>query len=148
MSFLREIYDVFDEDKDGYISCIEIKTILAKFGFEHSLKDIDEMIQEKDLDQDGRINFDEFVNVMKRDVSSIGILLLKILIIDKMMEVKQAFDLCDTSLDGRIDKNELKMYFSKLSISISDKEIDNMMHVADTNHSGYIEFEEFIKIMS
>ena len=65
-----------------------------------------------------------------------------------MMEAKQAFDLCDTSSDGRIDKKELKMYFDKLSIPISDKEIDNMMHIADTDHSGYIEFEEFITMMS
>lgn len=64
------------------------------------------------------------------------------------MEVKQAFDLCDMRCDGRIDKNELKKYFENLSIPISDKEIDNMMHIADTNHSGYIEFDEFITMMS
>lgn len=73
MEFVREIFWVFDRDKDGFISCIEIKSVLSKFGFEHSLKDIDEMIQEKDIDQDGRINFDEFVSVLQRDVSSLGI---------------------------------------------------------------------------
>ena len=46
--------------------------LLAKFGFDHSLVDIDEMIQEKDINQDGRIDFDEFVSVIKRDVSSMG----------------------------------------------------------------------------
>lgn len=64
---------MFDKNKDGYICCDEIKVLLAKFGFDHSLMDIDEMIQEKDTDQDGRINFDEFVSVVKRDVSSLGI---------------------------------------------------------------------------
>lgn len=72
MYFLKEIFNVFDKERDGYISCSEIKVLLSKFGFEHSLKDIDEMIQEKDLDQDGRIDFKEFVRVLKRDVSSIG----------------------------------------------------------------------------
>lgn len=46
--------------------------LLARFGFEHSLKDIDEMIQEKDIDQDGRISFDEFYRILSRDASSIG----------------------------------------------------------------------------
>ena len=64
------------------------------------------------------------------------------------MEAKQAFDLCDTNSDGRIDRNELKMYFSNIGIPISDKELDNMMHIADTDCSGFVEFEEFINIMT
>ena len=34
------------------------------------------MIQEKDLDQDGRINFDEFLKIITRDTSSLGLLLI------------------------------------------------------------------------
>ena len=49
---------------------------LSRFGFEHSLKDVNEMIQEKDLDQDGRINFDEFLKIITRDTSSLGLLLI------------------------------------------------------------------------
>lgn len=64
-----------------------------------------------------------------------------------MMEAKQAFDLCDINADGRIDKNELKRYFNNIGIPISDKEIDNMMHIADKDRSGYVEFEEFINMV-
>lgn len=76
INFLKDIFFVFDKGRDGDISCTEIKNILAKFGFEHSLKDIDDMIREKDLDQDGRINFDEFYRIISRDTSSLGIDLL------------------------------------------------------------------------
>lgn len=65
-----------------------------------------------------------------------------------MIEARQAFDLCDTNADGRIDKNELKMYFGKVGIPISDKEVDNMMHIADSDGSGYVEFEEFVTMMA
>ena len=34
------------------------------------------MIQEQDLDQDGRINFDEFLKIITRDTSSLGLLLI------------------------------------------------------------------------
>lgn len=76
INFLKDIFFVFDKGRDGDISCTEIKNLLAKFGFEHSLKDIDDMIREKDLDQDGRINFDEFYRIISRDTSSLGIDLL------------------------------------------------------------------------
>ena len=72
INFLKDIFFVFDKGRDGDISCTEIKNLLAKFGFEHSLKDIDDMIREKDLDQDGRINFDEFYRIISRDTSSLG----------------------------------------------------------------------------
>ena len=76
INFLKDIFFVFDKGRDGDISCTEIKNLLAKFGFEHSLRDIDDMIREKDLDQDGRINFNEFYRIISRDTSSLGIDLL------------------------------------------------------------------------
>ena len=68
--------------------------------------------------------------------------------IEKMIEFKQAFDLCDVNRDGRIEKSELVHYFEKLSIPISEKEINAMMQIADCNENGFIEFDEFVKMMS
>ena len=64
-----------------------------------------------------------------------------------MMEAKQAFDLCDTKSDGRIDTQELKDYFQKIGIPLTDKEVDNIIIVADHNKSGFVEFEEFVNIL-
>ena len=105
------------------------------------------MIQENDIDQDGRINFDEFYRILSRDASSIGMGGWDVLFAEKMMEVKQAFDLCDTKSDGRIDKQELKDYFHKIGIPLTDREIENMIIVADHNKSGFVEFEEFVNIL-
>ena len=65
-----------------------------------------------------------------------------------MMEVKQAFELCDTKKDGKIDRHELKAYFSNIGIPLSEREVDNMMRVADNDRSGFVELDEFINIMS
>ena len=65
-----------------------------------------------------------------------------------MMEIKQAFELCDTKKDGKIDRHELMAYFVKIGIPLSEREVDNMMRVADHDHSGFVELDEFIKIMS
>lgn len=65
-----------------------------------------------------------------------------------MMEIKQAFELCDTKKDGKIDRHELKAYFSNIGIPLSEREVDNMMRVADNDRSGFVELDEFINIMS
>lgn len=63
-----------------------------------------------------------------------------------MMEAKEIFDLCDTNSDGKIDRGELQSYFQKIGIPLSEKEIDNMISVADGNRTGCVEFEEFVKL--
>ena len=68
--------------------------------------------------------------------------------VDRMMEIKQAFELCDTKKDGKIDKNELMAYFKNIGIPLSEREADNMMRVADNDRSGFVEMDEFINIMS
>lgn len=68
--------------------------------------------------------------------------------VDRMMEIKQAFELCDTKKDGKIDKNELMAYFKNIGIPLSEREADNMMRVADNDRSGFVELDEFINIMS
>ena len=65
-----------------------------------------------------------------------------------MLEIKQAFDLCDVNGDGQIEKSELVHYFDKLSIPISEKEINAMMQIADCNENGFVDFDEFVKMMS
>ena len=65
-----------------------------------------------------------------------------------MMEIKQAFELCDTKKDGKIDKNELMAYFRNIGIPLSEREAENMMRVADNDRSGCVELDEFINIMS
>ena len=68
--------------------------------------------------------------------------------VDRMMEIKQAFELCDTKKDGKIDKNELMAYFKNIGIPLSEREADNMMRVADNDRSGFVELDEFINIMA
>ena len=63
-----------------------------------------------------------------------------------MMEAKQIFDLYDTNSDGKIDRGELQAYFQKIGIPLSEKEIDDMISVADGNRNGFVEFEEFVKL--
>ena len=55
----------FDLNNSGYISVLELKEILAKIGQNYSEQQIAAMISMVDTDNDGRLNFQEFVRLMK-----------------------------------------------------------------------------------
>jgi len=62
---LREAFKVFDKDKDGFISPSELRNVMYNLGEELSELEIFEMIEEADMDGDGRVNFKEFVHMMQ-----------------------------------------------------------------------------------
>jgi len=73
---LRFAFKVYDIDRDGYISNGELFIVL-KMMVGSNLKDqqlqqiVDKTIMEADLDQDGKINFEEFSKMVENtDVST------------------------------------------------------------------------------
>ncbi|KAL1816020.1 hypothetical protein DCAR_0520381 [Daucus carota subsp. sativus] len=65
--YLREAFNVFDEDGDGVITVEELGMVLSSLGFKEGklLESCKEMIRKVDVDGDGKINFDEFKMMMK-----------------------------------------------------------------------------------
>ena len=67
-NFIPEITDafkVFDKDNDGKLSCKEFKDILVNLTAEYKDKDVDELFKILDLDIDGYITIDQFINAWK-----------------------------------------------------------------------------------
>ena len=62
---LYTAFQYFDKDNSGYITIEELEQALIEFGM-GSGKDIKEIVSEVDADNDGRINYDEFVAMMKK----------------------------------------------------------------------------------
>ncbi|XP_058732084.1 calcium-dependent protein kinase 1-like [Vicia villosa] len=62
---LYKAFEYFDEDKSGYITKEELESALKKYnmGDENTIKEI---IAEVDTDNDARINYDEFVAMMRK----------------------------------------------------------------------------------
>ncbi|XDA82288.1 hypothetical protein R6Z07F_012207 [Ovis aries] len=64
---LREIFRAFDQDNDGYISVDELRQATAQLGEKLSQDELDAMIREADVDQDGRVNYEEFVRILTQN---------------------------------------------------------------------------------
>ena len=60
---LIEMFEVFDRDGDGLLSKDEIKNVFNSINEEINDEILEEFIKEADLDNDGKINFKEFVNL-------------------------------------------------------------------------------------
>nr|CAD2126650.1 unnamed protein product [Meloidogyne enterolobii] len=57
---LREAFQVFDKDNDGFISPFELRFVMQNLGEDLTDFEVKEMIREADLDGDGKVNFNEF----------------------------------------------------------------------------------------
>ncbi|KAK8925748.1 putative calcium-binding protein CML27 [Platanthera zijinensis] len=64
---MREAFQVFDEDGDGYISAEELQAVMEKLGLVEgrSLDRVHRMIGSVDRDNDGQVDFFEFKSMMK-----------------------------------------------------------------------------------
>ena len=55
---MREAFDVFDQDQNGYIDRKELKNVMHRLGNDLADDVIDKMIKDADKDGDGRIDFE------------------------------------------------------------------------------------------
>lgn len=62
-----EAFKVFDRDSDGFISFIELKLVMQQIGEYKDDSQIQEIIAAGDRDNDGKLNFDEFIRMMIGD---------------------------------------------------------------------------------
>ena len=93
----------------------------------------DQIIEECDYNNDGVIDFQEFMSAcIDRQV------------LDKEEDLKIAFRLLDTNKDGVISLDDFDDLFNSYGGARMDTEIwDNLLNEADKNRDGVVSFKEF-----
>ena len=61
---IRKVFNLFDDDKTGYITIQNLKRVAKDLGESMSEAELLEMIERADSDKDGQINFDDFYSIM------------------------------------------------------------------------------------
>ncbi|WAR16960.1 CALM-like protein [Mya arenaria] len=60
---VRSAFRTFDKDGNGYIDEQELRIAMKKLGEALTDKELDDMMKEADVDEDGKINYEEFVKI-------------------------------------------------------------------------------------
>ena len=134
---LQDIFDQFDKDKDGKISAKELENAMVSMGQNPTEDEIIEMMREVDLNQDGLIDFDEFMILMTKSSPDT----------QTEEEVINAFRVFDKEGNGLIASSELKHIMMTIGDKMTEEEADEMVNEADIDEDGMINYEEFVRMM-
>ncbi|KAE9585959.1 putative EF-hand domain pair protein [Lupinus albus] len=69
---MREAFNVFDQNGDGFISVEELRSVLSSLGLKQgrTVEDCKKMIMKVDVDGDGMVDYKEFKQMMKGYVTA------------------------------------------------------------------------------
>lgn len=133
-------FSTFDVDGDGFITASEVKqTLMHDSGTEMTDAEIDVMFRVADVDEDGVVNYDDFLKVRTRKYSPI---------IPTEAEIRSSFEKFDVDGNGFITASELKQSMHDLVKGKNDAEIDAMVRDADLDVDGQVSYDEYSKMMN
>ena len=134
----QDAFEMFDKDKDGTITAKELANVMETLtGEKPSLDEINSMIKEVDLNSDGKIEFEEFITLMMKNSPDT----------QQEEEVINAFRVFDKEGNSLIQTDELKDIMMTIGDKMTEDEADEMIHEADIDGDGTINYEEFVRMM-
>ncbi|KAK6167458.1 hypothetical protein SNE40_021482 [Patella caerulea] len=134
----KEVFDLFDTNKDGHICTTELGKVLRGLDLNPTEKELDEIRDQLDTNKNKVIEFDEFVGLMKKKQRTRE---------DEQNDMLRAFKIVDRDSNNFIDKYELKRLMTKLGEALTEEQVDLMIKVGDLNRDGKIDYNEFVKFL-
>ena len=132
-----DAFNMFDNNRDGTITTEKLRSLMRKLNQNPTEDDLKDMISVVDKKGDGKIDFDEFVEMMERRKDEA----------DTEQEIINAFRVFDKDGNGLISKGELSNIMSILGDTLTAEEIEEMIIEADVDGDGFINYEEFVRMM-
>ncbi|XP_063710823.1 uncharacterized protein LOC134839257 [Symsagittifera roscoffensis] len=132
---LRIAFDSVDDDRSGSISADELYKLFNNFRVDIDEDETEELLQNLDMDGNGEIDFDEFVEIMMSAMEDE----------DEMIEA--SFKEFDVDNDGFIQVNELRYVLQYLGENgISERDMKKMIKNADYDGDGKVDLEDFRRL--
>lgn len=134
----RAAFSRCDTDEDGKINVQELGEVMKALGQNLSEADLKKIIASVDTDGDGTISFQEFLAVVAKKMKN-G---------PTEEELRMVFRAFDLNGDGHISVEELKQAMVQVGEQLSQEELDTMIHEADVDKDGKVNYEEFVRILT
>jgi calmodulin len=133
----KDAFKKFDEDGSGEISTEELGTVMRMLGHELKQYQLEDCIAIVDADGSGSVDFEEFLDLMRMKTKES----------QEEAEVKEAFRILDRQNKGEINTSVIKEILMKLDDEITEDDVDEMIYEIDEDGSGWVDYEEFKKLM-
>jgi len=131
-------FDSF-KDEHGFITTKQLMEAFRKIDALGEIKDIQLLIDDIDINGDGKIDEKEFRHIMTR----------KFLGEDDDSSFVHGFELLDSDKDGYIPLTEFRQILMREGQApLSEQEVDELMMFADLNSDGLIDYRSFLRWLS
>ena len=137
ISFFKEAFNLFDKDGNGLIKTYELAFVLRSLGQNHTEAELQEIISEIDIDDNGSIDFPEFLTMMARKMKENN---------NHKDEIHEIFKVFDKEGNGFISVAELSHVMTSLGEELTEEEVKEMIKEADIDGDGQVSYEDFKKI--
>jgi len=134
---LKECFALFDRQGINLIAAGDLGNALRAMGQTPTEAELQEMLQESNLDDNGNLNLDEYVRL----VGSRGIKREQ----EMEEELEEALRVFDREGLGKIDAEDLKMALRTYGEVLEDDDVNEMMKVAEITADGKIDYQDFIR---
>jgi calcium-dependent protein kinase len=133
---LQALFKAMDENGDGVLSKQEMLDGYRKvFGETFDEEQVSEIFKKVDTDDNGCIDYHEFLLASMKDES-----------IFSKQNLKEAFNYLDKDGSGEISLDEIKAVLNETKV-ISDEAWHKIITEVDKNGDGVISFDEFLLVM-
>ena len=135
---IKEVFNVFDKDCDGFITTDELATVMRTLGHNPTKEELDELIKQYDQDESGTIDFNEFMNLMNNKLKEQ----------QEGQELLETFQMFDKDADGYINADDIRYVRDEVDEKLDDVLIDELIEQGDRDGDKKINYHEFVRIMT
>lgn len=135
---LKEIFCKFDRNGDGSLTELELGSLLRSLGLKPNEQQLEALLQKADTNNNGLIEFQEFVDLLTPELSS------KDALPYTEEQLQCLFRAFDRDGNGFITAAELAHSMARLGHALTAKELTEMIKEADTDGDGQISYPEFV----
>lgn len=133
----KDVFKGFDKRGEDQIRVNDIAPAMKKLG--HNIKPdwLESMEDEIDTEGTGFVSFDEFATLVTKKMQAD----------EDERELKEIFRVLDKEKKGEVNVSELRWILKNLGDDLTEDDIDDMIADVDTDGSGWVDYEEFAKLM-